>query len=149
LKKPSKKYIGIDPDVDKSGFAIWDSKLKKFVHIHSYDLFDICQEIKDWDEDAEIMVYLEAGWLNKKANFHGFKNQSKIYGESIAKNVGRNHEIGRQIEKFCIKNEIEYKLIRPTKEKVKDIQLLKRLTGWEKVTNQDKRDAAMLVVGLP
>ena len=140
--------IGIDPDVDKSGFAVWDSKRKKFAHIFSFDLFDLVGQLMKWNlNEPEVLVYIEAGWLNKKSNFHVYSGQSKRVGEGIAKNVGRNHEVGRQIEKFCIKHDIKYTLIRPVNKKVKDVDLFKRLTKWTKPTNQDKRDAAMLVLG--
>jgi len=132
-------YLGIDPDVDKSGVAIWNTETKKFKLLKALDFFDVLALLKTKQSD---MVIIEAGWLIKKSNFHFAKN--KIIGERIAKNVGANHQIGKLIEKFCIRENITYRLIKP-KGKITSYQF-EKLTK-NKIKNQDIIDSAMLVFG--
>lgn len=76
--------IGIDPDLEKSGVAILGSELqlKNLTFPETIELFRN-------EQDCIKKVVIEAGWQNKKSNFHGRYNQSKSEGERIAKNVGK------------------------------------------------------------
>src|SRR5690606_38758112 len=113
-------YIGIDPDVDKSGYAVLDSKTKE-LDLYNYSFWEIIEDLKSYL--IPITVIIEAGWLHKKSNWHGQKN---VYtAAKIGKNVGANHQVGKLSHK-------EFKAI----------------TGYKKRTNQDQRDAGMLVYGL-
>lgn len=152
-------YIGIDPDITASGFAMWDSRLKTMMGFTTLDLFDITTTIKSYYDKVELMVIIESGWENLSSLHHktplpsGYKtwsvehivNYVSRYSSSIGNKVGRNHEIGRQIEKFCIKYEIHYKLSRPTTSKWNKTQC-KQFTGIS-TSNQDIRDAIKLVFG--
>lgn len=140
------KYIGVDPDTDKSGFSVWDQGRQEFDHIGKETFFDLTEKILILRE-FEISVFVEAGWLNKKSNFHRRKGQSKSVGEKIAKAVGANHQIGKLIVEFCNKNSINVTEVRPTSKKLKSDEF-KRITGYKKRTNSEMRDSAMLVFGM-
>ena len=134
--------IGIDPDLEKSGVAILSHslELKNLTFAETVDLFRRKQ-------DQIKKVVIEAGWLNKKSNVHGRYGQSKSAGERIAKNVGENHATGKllvQIAKSLNLNVIE---VRPTRSK-KNKEEFNRITGWVGNTNQEQRDAAMLIFGM-
>ena len=143
-----KVFIGIDPDVDKSGVALWSpSRQELLVNTKKFfDLFDFLLETKrNMSECAKIVVVVEAGWLNKKSNYHGSAYQTKAAGERISKNVGSNHETGRKIVEMCEYLGIESQLVVPTHAKfTKDY--FKSITGIEKA-NQEMIDAGMLVFG--
>jgi hypothetical protein len=139
--------VGIDPDVKKSGFAIWDTINKQLNEYGCKDFFLILCLIENYKSNyPNIKIIIEAGWLNEKSNFHTSKNQTKQAGERIAKNVGANHQIGKLFEEFCIKNDINYKLALPKKSKTSR-DMFKAITGLD-VKNQDVIDAIMLVWGL-
>lgn len=139
-------YIGIDPDVQKSGVAIKMKGQNDFETI-CLDLPDLFDLLENSGKIFDLRVNLEAGWLNKKVNYR--KNMvARAQREYVAAKVGRNHEIGRQIEIFCRKKSITCTLIRPTMSKVVNADEFNRLTGHNKKTNQEQRDAAMLVWGL-
>lgn len=137
-------YIGIDPDIEASGIACWDSETKEFDYIKSMSFWDVINEFECWN--IHINVIIEAGWLHSKSNWHGRAYQSKSVGERIAKNVGSNHQVGILITEYCEIKNINYRLVFP-RGKVK-ADYFKKLTGYTKRTNQDQRDAAMLVYGL-
>lgn len=132
-------YIGIDPDVDKSGVAIWN-KTDKSLKLFALDFFDTIFTIDTHQPHCTVVI--EAGWLNKKSNYH---QSQGARAERIAKNVGENHAIGKLFEKYCIRNKYRYELIQPKRSKV-TADYFSKLTGITDRTNQEKRDAAMLVI---
>lgn len=162
-------YFGIDPDIEKSGIAIWDSKERKFLFIGSADFFEIASAIRTGKFRGIILdeysllssgslnckVIISAGWLLEKTNWHTHSSKGKELSipvqMKIAMNVGKNHGSGLLMEQYC-KNVIgvNYELVIP-KGKMNgstNIALFNRLCRWDGRTNEDARDAAMLVVGL-
>ena len=136
-------FIGIDPDVELSGIACWDSELKAFDYIKKMSFWDIIEEFKSWNIPLNITI--EAGWLIRKSNFHSRSKQSKQVGEKIAKSVGRNHQVGILIYEYCLRQGINVNLVKP-KGKI-NANTFKNITNWQTRTNSEMRDAAMLVFG--
>lgn len=134
--------IGIDPDLEKSGVAILGQslQLKNLTFPETVDLFRTFQ-----DEIKKVVI--EAGWLNRKSNFHGQYGQSKAKGEAIARNVGENHAAGKLLVEMAKSLGLAVVEVRPTRTKLK-AEDFNRITGWQGRTNQEQRDAAMLIVGM-
>jgi hypothetical protein len=135
--------IGIDPDTAFSGVAEFEPETRYF-HVRKMAFFQLYEYLKE-NRGRIRLCRIEAGWLNEKSNFHYFRNQSKQAGERIAKNVGQNHETGRKIGEMYEYLHIEYEFVRPLGTKAVDHFLFKRITGFGGRTNQDMRDAGMLV----
>jgi len=138
-------YFGIDPDVKESGFAIWDNKTKE-IDYGKLPFWDLIKKIDYYVRNYEVKFIIEAGWLNKKSNFHNRPYQSKLIGERIAKNVGSNHQVGKLLVEYCEKYKLDYELKVP-KQKKYTSYYIQNLTGI-KVKNQDIIDAIMLVWGI-
>lgn len=142
-------FIGIDPDSDKSGIGIWDSWTKKFLKVESMDFWDLADFLYDFIfkeknlEDFGVFVVVEAGWLVAKANFH--VKSGALRREKQAMNIGQNLQTGKLIERFLIRNNVPYRLTEPLGTKGFDQDRFKKFTGWQETTNQDNRDAALLV----
>jgi len=150
--------IGIDPDRIQSGVAILEPKNRRFCSVESLR-FPIAIErvlrVKFKCETSKritgvertFIVVVEAGWLVKKSNFHDAQGRR---AEKIAKDVGANHETGRKIIEMCEHfgvNVVEQApLIKCWKGSDRKItaEELKAITGWDKRTNQDERDAALM-----
>ena len=134
--------IGIDPDLKKSGVALISNKpfqCQKVVLVSTLSFFETIDYIRASKEKFDnLIVMIEAGWLNKKSNYHNAFNK-EIAGR-IGKNVGENHAIGKLLEEFCQIHNIEYKLIKPNTKKW-DAKLFKQITKWEGRTNAEMRDA--------
>ena len=137
-----KYYIGIDPDTDKSGYAIWCTETKE-LELYTKSFSEIIIDFELLLVPIEIVI--EAGWLNKKSNWHNSKTMATA--SKIGKNVGANHQVGKCIAELCIAKSIPYRLVKPTSHK-KDHDTFCKITGYKGRTNQEKRDAAMLVYGL-
>lgn len=138
MKLTAKILVGIDPDVKLSGVAI-KREGKLSVHTKSFfALFEYLASLKGED----VLVKIEAGWLNKIHNFHGAKNMRT--SNRISNNVGRNHEVGRKIEEMCKHLGLDYMLIKPETSKLTP-KFFKMVTGIE-TKNQEMIDAGRLVL---
>lgn len=138
-----KIYIGIDPDVVKSGFAIWYIENKK-LELYKLDFFKIFDFLKTNKKFYHIKVIVDAGWLNK-SNFHVVGTNKRVNGK-IGERVGANHQVGKLIIEMCKYLGVEVCENKPTKSKLNHETFIK-ITGYAGKTCQDKRDAGMLVFG--
>lgn len=145
LNKP-KYIIGIDPDVLKCGFSVYDTELKQLTDVRSVPLFALLEQIDVTVSNGNYLIRLEAGWLSKKSNWHGGRDK---VAQKIASQVGRNHEVGRQIEKYIIQQKYNYELLKPNgySKIFKDAEYFKQVTGWSKQTNEDSRASCAMVWG--
>lgn len=131
--------IGIDPDVDKSGIARnFPFDPEEESTLFNLDLFDTMKMLLDM-KGFKLLVRLESGHAVKKS-----------WGRRTAgalKDVGRNNEIGSQIEKFMIKYNIPYELVPPFGGSKIGHELFCKITGWDvkKRTNPETRVAGLLV----
>lgn len=131
--------IGIDPDVDKSGFAIFLTDNQQLI-LSQFDLQDLFNQFLKYQHTHQdkILVRLEAG--------HKVKSTWHKGGIGMAKRVGSNNEIGRQIEKFLIKNGIQHELVKPFGGSKVNHETFCKITGWDikKKTNPETRVAGLL-----
>lgn len=135
----SEVIIGIDPDLEKSGVAVKSSDGLQLLNLTFVELKDLMEE-----KCAVIKkVVVEAGWLNTKSNFRNI--QTRLVAEKTAKNVGENHATGKLIVQLIESMGISVELIRPTRSKLNATDF-NRITGWTGRSNQEQRDAAILIL---
>lgn len=136
-----REVIAIDPDTGLSGVAVWkDNKIEIF-NLSFPELLDFLQE----RTGAKVIV--EAGWLNKKSNFHGGKGG---IGQKIANSVGRNAEVGRKIIEMCEHYGIDVREQKPLKKgwkngKISHEEISRFIPDFPKRSNPETRDAALLL----
>ena len=142
-------FIGIDCDVDKSGVATSENGKLLLDNLSFFDLQDYLISCKS---KIKIVV-IEAGWLNKSV-WHLPQSLSKMgasqahrVGAETGRRVGQNHATGRLIVEMCVYLGLPYCLQRPTRAKLDSVQFNK-MTGYVGRSNQEQRDAAMLIVGM-
>lgn len=144
-------YIGIDPDVEESGFAIWNKTEKQFEVITALPLGKLLDAIITKRAGIALVV-VEAGWLNT-GNRHLYRKKITkpvkdplAFAAKTGENTGRNHQRGMDIVELLEWLEIPYKLQQPSSRNIwKDSEPnFKKITGV-RGGNPEKRDAAMLV----
>ncbi len=147
----NKTYIGVDPDVDKSGFAISEvidgKRQYKTLSMNFFEAYNYFVSMF-WNSEnpAEFKAYVECGYMNRKNNYHNRVNQSKVVGERIANNVGRNEQMQRlYVQMFEFMGISVVKCIPKLTKKDKEYTL--RATGI-KPKNQEEVDALWLIYGL-
>lgn len=136
--------VGIDPDVDKSGFAL---KSQKTIELDNLSFFDLLERLTLAKSEYEsIMVHVECGFLNG-GNRHFKSGSSTAFNGKISERVGENHQVAKKICEMCEYLKIPYKQIRPTQSKV-DASFFEKITKIKVKTNQEQRDAVMLIWGV-
>lgn len=127
--------IAIDPDLDKSGVAIFDDSGLK---LDTMNFVGVMELLKGKNSKA---VIIEAGWHNQKSNFH--KKQGQFVREKIAKNVGENHAVGKIMVQLAEYFGHQVRLVTPKYTKLNHDEFV-QLTGYQGKTNSEKRDAGRL-----
>jgi hypothetical protein len=139
-----KLYIGIDPDTSKNGVGYWYKESKK-LELENLTFFEFFDALKQLKIRYNITVIIDAGWLNK-SNFHVVGTNKNVNGK-IGERVGANHEVGKKIAEMCDYLGVSYQLHRPRRSKVNK-EVFEQITGYKGRTNQETRDAGMLVYNL-
>lgn len=153
--------IGIDPDVDKSGVAVFNKHTgeKTLTTMGFWDLVEFLNE--NW-LDIRIVV-IEAGFLNTKSNFRDAQQvatalnsnnpienlrKQKRVGENISVKVGRNHQVGILLVSYCERFRIPHTAIQPTSHKITSTKLFFQMYGIKTAkSEQEKRDAFHIISG--
>ena len=138
-----KFLIGIDPDVEKSGVAIIDGNNVTIDNLTFFQLFDYLKFYKE--KERKPTVYVECGFLNK-SNWHKKAGKSAAFNAKIGEYTGANFETAKKICEMCEYLNIPHVKVKPTASK-KDSEFFKKLTGITTRTNQEQRDAFMLIYG--
>ena len=148
MESKKKVYIGIDPDVDKSGCAVKCGKVFNLYNLTFFELYDKLKAINENSKESNIPVevYVECGFLNG-GNRHKVFGGSHSLNSKIGERIGANHETAKKICEMCEYLGLEYKQIRPTKSKTNS-DFFQQVTGYTKRSNQEQRDALMLIWGL-
>lgn len=139
----SKLIIGIDPDVTKSGFAFRNGNTVELKTLTFFELFETLRFYKE--REVKPTVYVECGALNK-SNWHSKAAKSSKWNANIGAALGRNFETANKIIEMCEYLQIPYQKIQPKRSKIKTDEF-KKLTGYTGRTNQEERDAFMLIFG--
>ena len=153
--------IGIDPDVERSGFAVLDVK-RRAISVSTLPFPELVDAIRAVKKQADlnmnnVRVVLEAGYL-KKGNWHLKPMDSKSVAAAKGRNVGMNHQTGVLICEMCRHLGMTVseaaplvKIWRGRDRKITHAELVNTV-GQVEHTNQDGRDAALLAwvsAGLP
>jgi hypothetical protein len=94
--------IAIDPDLNKSGLAIYDLETKKYTGASTYYLWSLFHWLGHWDL-SQILVLIEDSNLIK-TSWHGTASRS---------NVGKNKAVSKLIVDFCKVHKIAHRAIKP------------------------------------
>lgn len=137
----AKLLIGIDPDVEKSGVAFKNGNDYTLENLEYFELFEFLKFYKEREEKP--IVYVEKGAMNK-SNWHSKNDKSHKWNSSIGAALGRNFEAANIIIKMCKYLNLEVVEVKPTRKKI-DSETFKSITGFTKRTNQEVRDAFMLI----
>ena len=147
-----KIIVGIDPDTNKSGIATYYNGELLVEALAFPALIEKLYMLATLPND--VLVVVEAGWLNEKSNFHGKQGGR---AERIAKNVGSNHQTGKHIIEMAKYYGLEVVEQKPFNKGWKgrdgkithdELNYILKHNGMkeEKQTNQEKRDAALICI---
>ena len=131
--------IGIDPDSDKHGIAIYSHGI--LVDLKEWRLTDVIDFIKD-DPDVDIMFSIEDVMANNFVYKRNEKKSKKVQCE-IARRTGRCQqsqvELVRMLDHYGIKRQLHKPMAGNW---AKNKPLFEKVTGWQSRSNKDTRSAA-------
>ena len=157
--------MAIDPDIEKSGIAIFElniaTRKAALIRIESVSFPVLIDMIREVMKGAQSVVYVEAGWLNKW-NWHlsgikpGKVGDVMQAAAKVGEKVGANFETGRKIIEFCKHFGVEVEEVKPLlkywngpQKKITKIEI-RSYYGSEYpllkavVTNEEMRDAFLI-----
>lgn len=152
-----KTVIGIDPDVNKSGYAVFrDGELVTVATMNFPDLYTSLRGyITNTLPCNSLTIVVEAGWLNE-SNWHLKRGMPLVYAAKIGVSVGRCHQVGLCLLSLLYRDADGMDNVRIIEQKpLKKIWIgrdnkitqaeLERVIGRPiKQTNQEGRDACLL-----
>ncbi|MBO9615596.1 MAG: hypothetical protein J7619_23065 [Dyadobacter sp.] len=150
--RSNKRFIGgVDPDVKKPGFAVWDQQLKEWAAYGSVAFEKLADSFSDFPKE-DTTIYVEAGWMNKITNFHGVSGYA---AKGIAMRVGQNHAASKIIASELRSLGFEVVDVKPLfKGRLKGKngwtqqgrEHIEQVTGITSRINDEVRDALYIVV---
>lgn len=152
MTKTKRIIVGIDPDTEKSGIATYYHGELLIESLPFPELIEKLYLLATLPDD--VLVVVEAGWLNEKSNF---RNTVGRRSDNISKKVGRNMQAGLHICEMARHYGLEVKEQKPfnkgwkgangkiTHEELNYILQYNCLPEVKR-TNQDARDAALICI---
>lgn len=144
--------VGIDPDVRKSGVATYYNGELLAESLPFPQLIEKLYLLATLPDD--VLVVVEAGWLNEKSNFRNTKGRAS---DKISKNVGRNNQTGIHICEMARHYGLEVIEQKPFNKGWKgpdgkitheELNYILKYNGLPEIkrVNQDSRDAVLMCV---
>jgi len=151
MKKPT-YIVAIDPDVEKSGYALINTDTKELKEISAItfpDLMEVFSYFKAKKLDCIILV--EASWLQTTNNWHLSPKDTKQSAAAKGNRVGRNQETGRKIIEMAKHYGLPTETVIPftkgwrgTDGKISHEELAYFVPGLPARTNSEMRDACLI-----
>lgn len=139
--KKYRYYIGIDSGT-KTGYALWDSKEKRFLMIESMKIHVAMENIRMLEREYLDQLFIRVEDARKRT-WYGERSNEKLQG---AGSVKRDATIW---EDFLTDIGANFEMVAPRKGLTKmNSKNFNRMTKWEFPTNEHGRDGAMLVFGM-
>lgn len=147
--------VGIDPDVDKSGYAVLKCDERKVTTLDALNFFQLQAYLTALADrarnlDVSMVVVVEASWMIQ-ANWHVNKFDRRNRAAAKGYDVGRNHQVGMLIVEMCKFNGIPVVEHIPLRKcwsgkdrKITHEELTQFCPVDKTRTNQEMRDAALL-----
>lgn len=135
------KYIvGIDPDSDRHGYAVYvDEKLTGCTSANTVEIITQCLPLLP---NRELLFSIENVMLNQFVYARN-KKQSKAAESKVAMHIGRCQQAQLELMKWLDYYKTPYVLHAPQKGNWSDKkELFEKITGWTGRSNPDSRAAA-------
>lgn len=130
--------IGIDPDSDKHGVAVYDNGL--LTDLQNLSTPHLIELIESWPKKS-VRASIENVLKNNFAYYDRSNKTKRAYG-ALLRSIGRNQQAQQEIMTWLNFLGIEYELHDPSKHWKKDRSEFQRVTGWNGSSNEDTRSAA-------
>lgn len=136
------KFIGIDTGTN-TGIAVWDSDKRAFLQVTTTKIHVAMEMVRQHAQSGGIMVRVEDP--RKRTWYEPMSREKERHRLQGVGSVKRDASVW---DDFLADLGVKYEMVAPKRNVTKlDSGTFKRITGWDKPTNEHGRDAAMLVFG--
>lgn len=145
MKATHPYIIGIDPG-GTTGMCIYHKAEKRIKVLTSGTMLDCIYTLDLYYKDISRQAFFRI----EDARLRKWIPKEKTESAERGRREGAGHVKAHCAiwEDYCKRNHIAYELVAPKNNKTKvTAAYFKKLTGWDKQTNNHERDAALLVVG--
>jgi hypothetical protein len=138
----SKIVVGIDPDADKHGVAVYiDGTLTELAMLYGLDIAKKFDKVNPMGS-ANIIFHIEDVMANQFVYARNAK-QNKSAQSKVAMHIGRCQQAQVELMRLLEAYELPYKLHKPQKGNWAKMRMVfEKNTGWTKQSNEDTRSAA-------
>ena len=145
--------VSIDPDVEKSGFALLDCEAREFTRVEALafpDVVDKFAELAAMKADGkDVVVVIEDSDLS--VNWHYNSRDSKAVCAAKGRSVGMCHATARHLKECAEAYGLEVVPMKPLRKcwkgrdgKITHDEAAYFMRGLPKQTNQEMRDSCLL-----
>lgn len=142
--------LGIDPDIEKSGFALLDAKERTFVSVNSFRFPEAVSFLSTIDKENLLVVIENSG--STTHNWHTNDNFNKEIVARIGFKVGTCYTTARHLQEMAEEYGLKAMSVFPLRkiwgknggEKISHKELSDFVSDMPKRTNQEERDAMLL-----
>lgn len=145
--------IGIDPDVEKSGFAFLDCEAREFKSVAALSFPDVVDKFAELAvmkaDGKDVVVVIEDSDLS--TNWHVNPRDNKATAAAKGRSIGMCHATARHLKECAEAYGLEVVPMKPLRKmwkgrdgKITHEEAACFMRGLPKQTNQESRDAALL-----
>jgi hypothetical protein len=141
----SKYIIGVDPDSDKHGIAIYqDGELVRLSSMQLLGLKGFIDSLVKTSKIDSLEIHMEDTCANNAAfKKRGVKNSKS--GTAVNRGVGRCQQAQIELERlfdYCEITVVKHKISKQWKDAVYGKMMFEQATGWKGRSNEDTRSAS-------
>ena len=142
--------LGVDPDIEKSGFALLDVEKRTFVSVNSFRFPEAVSFLSTIDKESLLVVIEDSSGTTH--NWHVTNKDSKAVSALKGHNVGLCHATARHLLQMAEEYGLKAMSVFPLRkiwgkdggEKISHKELSDFVSDMPKRTNQEERDAMLL-----
>lgn len=142
--------LGIDPDIEKSGFALLDVEKRTFVSVNSFRFPEAVSFLSTIDKENLLVVIEDSAATTN--NWHLTRYDSTRTAARKGHDVGLCHATARHLQEMAETYKLKAMSVFPLRkiwgkdggEKISHKELSDFVSDMPKRTNQEERDAMLL-----
>ena len=139
--KLPKIVIGIDPDAEKHGVAIYKDGV--LIALHGWTAVQVIEYLNHIEGETHYLLVSIENVMANQFVYARNQHSNKAAQSKIAMHIGRCQQAQVELMRWLDSFGMHYVLHKPQKGNWADKRdLFERITGWDKQSNEDTRSAA-------
>lgn len=135
--------VGVDPDVDKHGIAIY--KNGELISLHKWNTINVVDYLNEIDVHISSLTFSIEDVKSNNFIYSRNKNANRGVERDIARKIGKCQQAQIELIRWLERYSLKIVLHKPQKGNwAKEKDIFERITGWANQSNEDTRSAAFM-----